>query len=131
MADAIIRGAGLERYYADREQPAPRPEPLAGGWNAVPLEVDPNTGQCVMRFSIDGLRCASCVWVTENVLGRTIGVSDAIVSYATGRATLRFDPGKVTLGALPRWGTSPASWARNQRRTAICCCAWAWRRSRP
>ena len=100
MADAIIRGAGLERYYADREQPAPRPEPLAGGWNAVPLEVDPNTGQCVMRFSIDGLRCASCVWVTENVLGRTIGVSDAIVSYATGRATLRFDPGKVTLGEL-------------------------------
>jgi len=100
MADAIIRGAGLEKYYADREQPAPRPEPLAGGWNAVPLDVDPGTGLCVMRLSVDGLRCASCVWVTENVLGRTVGVSDAMVSYATGRATLRFDPTKVSLGEL-------------------------------
>ena len=31
MADAIIRGAGLERYYVERASFAPRPEPLPGG----------------------------------------------------------------------------------------------------
>ncbi len=91
IADAIIRGAGLERYYAEREDFAPRPEPLAGGWDAVVSEPD-EEGLCSIRLSVDGLRCASCVWVTENVLQRTEGVAEATVSYATGRASLRWDP---------------------------------------
>ncbi|MDP2958228.1 MAG: heavy metal translocating P-type ATPase metal-binding domain-containing protein [Longimicrobiales bacterium] len=99
MADAIIRGAGLERYYADREVYAPRPEPLGAGWDALPVEQGED-GLCEIRLAIDGLRCASCVWVTENVLQRTTGVTDATVSYATGRATLRWDPSKVRLGEL-------------------------------
>ena len=99
MADAIIRGAGLERYYQDREDFAPRPEPLAGGWDALPLEPDED-GFCEIRLSVDGLRCASCVWVTENVLQRTEGVEEATVSYATGRATLRWDPERIGVGEL-------------------------------
>lgn len=99
MADAIIRGAGLERYYVEREAFAPRPEPLAGGWDALPVEEGAD-GLCEIRLAIDGLRCASCVWVAENVLQRTTGVADATVSYATGRATLRWDPSKVRLGEL-------------------------------
>ncbi len=40
MAAAIIRGAGLERYYVDREQAAPRPEPVgAGDWSAVTVTI--------------------------------------------------------------------------------------------
>jgi P-type Cu2+ transporter len=99
MAHAIIRGAGLERYYADRETFAPRPEPLAGGWDALPVTPGPD-GTCQLRLAVDGLRCASCVWVTENVLQRTVGVEEATVSYATGRATLRWNPDKVRLGEL-------------------------------
>jgi Cu2+-exporting ATPase len=99
MADAIIRGAGLERYYRERESFAPRPEPLPGGWDALPLEPE-RDGTCQIRLAVDGLRCASCVWVTENVLQRTRGVEEATVSYATGRATLRFDPEEVRLGEL-------------------------------
>jgi Cu2+-exporting ATPase len=57
-------------------------------------------GTCEIRLAIDGLRCASCVWVTENVLARTDGVEEATVSYATGRASLRWDPGRVGLGEL-------------------------------
>lgn len=98
-ADAIIRGAGLERYYAEREAYAPRPEPLAGGWDALPLEPD-DEGLCSLRLSVDGLRCASCVWVTENVLQRTPGVAEATVSYATGRATLRWDPDRISAAEL-------------------------------
>ncbi len=48
----------------------------------------------------DGLRCASCVWVTEHVLQATPGVREAHVSYATGRASLRWDPEEVDLASL-------------------------------
>ncbi len=100
MAHAIIRGAGLERYYAEREAFAPRPEPLTASWDALPVEPDAASGLCEIRLAVDGLRCASCVWVAENVLQRTLGVKDATISYATGRATLRWDPEKVRLGEL-------------------------------
>ena len=99
MAHAIIRGAGLDRYYAEREAFAPRPEPLPGGWDALPVEASAN-GLCEIRLAVDGLRCASCVWVAENVLQRTVGVHEATISYATGRATLRWDPARVRLGDL-------------------------------
>ncbi len=99
MAAAIIRGAGLERYYQQREAFAPRPEPVANGWNAVPLETGPDGTMCA-RVVVDGLRCASCVWVTEKVLERTEGVKEATVSYATGRATLRWDPATTDLPTL-------------------------------
>lgn len=99
MAAAIIRGAGLERYYESREDFAPRPEPVAAGWETVPVETDPD-GTCSVAVMVDGLRCASCVWVTENVLQRTAGVVEAEVSYASGRARLRWDPGQVDLPRL-------------------------------
>ncbi|HSG46448.1 MAG TPA: heavy metal translocating P-type ATPase metal-binding domain-containing protein [Longimicrobiales bacterium] len=95
----IIRGAGLERYYREREAYAPRPEPGARGWDAVPVEEGAD-GSCAVRLQVDGLRCASCVWVTEHVLQRLPGVREAHVSYATGRATLRWDPTETELASL-------------------------------
>lgn len=100
MADAIIRGAGLERYYVDRDEFAPRPEGRASAaWATVPVESH-DDGTCEVRLRIEGLRCASCVWVTENVLARTPGVREARVSYATGRATLRWNATEVELPQL-------------------------------
>jgi Cu2+-exporting ATPase len=102
VAAAIIRGAGLERYYSERTDFAPRPVPAPGGdWAAVAVATDP-AGHCEARLVVDGLRCASCVWVTEKVLERTPGVEAAMVSYATGRATVRWDPTKVDLATLAR-----------------------------
>ncbi len=99
-AAAIIREAGLEAYYRDREALPPRPEPgSTREWDVLPVEVDED-GTAEVRLMVDGLRCASCVWVTENVLQRTPGVVEATVSYATGRARLRWDPGRVSLGEL-------------------------------
>jgi Cu2+-exporting ATPase len=40
------------------------------------------------------------VWVTEHLLQATPGVEEATVSYATGRASLRWDPEAVDLGIL-------------------------------
>lgn len=102
MAAAIIRGAGLERYYADRTAVAPRPDAVPpDDWSRVEVLTDP-AGRCEARLVVEGLRCASCVWVTEKVLERTPGVEHAMVSYATGRATLRWDPARVDLSALVR-----------------------------
>lgn len=102
MAAAIIRGAGLERYYAERAEFAPRPEPVhPGDWTAVRVTSD-ERGLCEAHLVIDGLRCASCVWVTERVLARTSGVARASVSYATGRASLRWNPAQVDLPTLAR-----------------------------
>ena len=102
VASAIIRGAGLERYYLERTEAAPRPEPIpSSDWSAVPVEVTP-AGLCEARLVIDGLRCASCVWVTERVLERTPGVDHAMVSYASGRTSVRWDPGQVDLPTLAR-----------------------------
>jgi Cu2+-exporting ATPase len=99
LAAEIIAGAGLERYYDDRETFAPRPEARSEGWSAVPVERT-DDGSCAISLMVDGLRCASCVWVTENLLQRTPGVVDAQVSYATGRARLRWDPRQVDLSTL-------------------------------
>jgi Cu2+-exporting ATPase len=99
LAWTIIHGAGLEKYYLDRETFAPRPEPIRRSWDAVPTTLDPDGNACA-NIMIDGLRCASCVWVTERMLERMPGVHEATVSYATGRATLRWDPERLDLAAL-------------------------------
>ncbi|MHC4235574.1 MAG: heavy metal translocating P-type ATPase metal-binding domain-containing protein, partial [Planctomycetota bacterium] len=99
IAAAIIRDAGLERYYEERAEYAPRPGPLRPGWDAVPVHVCED-GSVEVRLVVDGLRCASCVWVTEHLLQGTPGVHEASVSYATGRATLRWDPEAVDLSTL-------------------------------
>jgi Cu2+-exporting ATPase len=99
MAAAIILGAGLERYYEERAEYAPRPGPATQGWESVPVAtLDDGTAE--VRLVLDGLRCASCVWVTEHLLQQTPGVEQAAVSYATGRASLRWDPNIVDLGDL-------------------------------
>ena len=101
VAAAIIRGAGLERYYEERRAFAPRPEPVETCWDRVAVEPGPD-GTVGVRLQVDGLRCASCVWVTEQVLQRTPGVAEATVSYATGRTSLRWDPARTDLPALAR-----------------------------
>jgi Cu2+-exporting ATPase len=99
MAYAIIRGAGLERYYAERTELPPRPEPLRERWESVEGYRLPD-GTCEVRLAVDGLRCASCVWVTENVLERTDGIRQVKVSYATGRASIRWDPEEIGFGEV-------------------------------
>lgn len=99
MAAAIIRGAGLDRYYEERSEFAPRPGPVREGWDSVPVDTLAD-GTAEVRLVVDGLRCASCVWVTEHLLQATPGVQEATVSYATGRANLRWDPDTVDLGVL-------------------------------
>jgi Cu2+-exporting ATPase len=99
-AAAIIAGAGLDAYYALRTAAAPRPEPQLGAWERLPVTGEGD--RCVVRFAVDGTRCASCTWVIEQVLARTPGVAHAHVSYATGRAAVVFDPAQVPVAEVAR-----------------------------
>ncbi|TSC73434.1 MAG: Cu2+-exporting ATPase [Parcubacteria group bacterium Gr01-1014_70] len=47
-------------------------------------------------FSIKGMHCASCVLILERALKKVEGVSEANVNLATTRATVTYDPQKVT-----------------------------------
>ncbi len=100
VASELIRDAGAaEEYYARRSEYAPRPTAEAEGWESVEVERTPR-GTCRARIQVDGLRCASCVWVTERVLGAVEGVELAEVSYASGRATLEWDADRTDLPDL-------------------------------
>ena len=49
---------------------------------------------------IDGIRCASCIWLNEKVLERTPGILSARVNFATHRAQVRWDSSQITLGRI-------------------------------
>ena len=49
---------------------------------------------------IDGIRCASCIWLNEKVLERTPGILSARVNFATHRAQIRWDSSQITLGRI-------------------------------
>lgn len=99
LAAAIICGAGLEQYYEKRTAFSPRPAPLDNGWATVAVTDTPD-GCCEARLVIDEIRCASCVWLIEHMLERAPGVEQASVSYATGRAHLKWHPKSTSLPEL-------------------------------
>ncbi|MBI5694546.1 MAG: heavy metal translocating P-type ATPase, partial [Nitrospirae bacterium] len=49
-------------------------------------------GMAEETFFIEGIRCASCVWLNEKTLERTPGVVSARVNYGTHRAAVSWDP---------------------------------------
>ena len=59
----------------------------------------PSTALTSVSLPVAGMTCAACARVIERTLTRLPGVEAAAVNYATGRASLRFDPSVL---ALPR-----------------------------
>ncbi len=49
---------------------------------------------------ITGMTCASCVATIEKALSKTAGVDQANVNLASEKASVEYDPGKVTIKAL-------------------------------
>ncbi|MDX1931554.1 MAG: heavy metal translocating P-type ATPase [Capsulimonadales bacterium] len=52
-------------------------------------------GEGVSRFPVTGMTCAACARRIEKVLNRRVGVRSANVNFATGEATVRYDPDQV------------------------------------
>jgi P-type Cu2+ transporter len=119
----LITGAGLGEFYRRREWREP-------GLGELAFQSEFHDGylaRFVYGFDdlqaidviIDGIRCATCVWLNEKIIGRLPGVREARVNYATGRARVVFDPVEIKpaaifskigeLGYLPRPYTRSAA----------------------
>lgn len=101
----IIRGAGLEHFYQRRDR-------LAGTLKeAFNLRFDDEYLSRFIRHHeqmdeisliIDGIRCASCVWLTERLLLKRQGILSVRVNFATHRMLVRFAPAAITAGDICR-----------------------------
>ncbi|PLX90391.1 MAG: copper-translocating P-type ATPase [Desulfuromonas sp.] len=123
----IITGSGLGRFYEQREWNEPGLS--SGAFNSVYDNeyllrfVTQQQEQAELSFVLEGLRCASCVWLNEKILSRLPGVADARVNYGTHRARVRFDPKVVTPGqlfeAVTRLGYQPRPFTRDSSHDAF------------
>lgn len=100
----LITGAGLGEFYRRREW---REQGLAT--DAFRTEYNDSYlarfvygagDQSAIDVIIGGIRCATCVWLNEKIIGRLHGVRDVRVNYATGRARVLFQPEKITPAAI-------------------------------
>lgn len=97
----LIHHEGLDEFYARRRDWAPGPSRSATVDASAFLGLlRPAGDQIETDIILDGIRCASCVWLNEKVLQRTAGITFAQVNYATHRARLRWDPAQIDIGAI-------------------------------
>ncbi|HVI92998.1 MAG TPA: heavy metal translocating P-type ATPase, partial [Anaeromyxobacter sp.] len=98
---ALVHAEGLDAYYEKRRWDGPGAPvgeaPAVEDLAAFRAAVRPADGDAELELYVEGIRCASCVWLNERILQRTPGVRAARVSYATHRARVRFDPGATSL----------------------------------
>lgn len=100
---SFINSEGLDRFYNERKW-----EEAGQAFSMFNNEIDIKPFEVMIRDAeiegikeidvfIDGIRCASCVWLNEKILGRTEGVEYARLNYATHKARIHWDPLKTTL----------------------------------
>jgi len=117
----LIHEEGLGRYYSVRRWTEIGP-PLKAALDLSAFEaaVRKEGELSALDLLIDGIRCASCVWLNEKLLERTPGVLSARVNYATHRAHVRFDPARASVALLLERvrtaGYAPRPWSDNAGR---------------
>ncbi len=89
VAESIV-DSGCGDYYRTRagfaiQAQAPGPAPALA-----------DAGGIDCAFSVDGVRCAACVWLIERRLARLDGVLAADLNMASGRLQLRRDPQRAS-----------------------------------
>ncbi|NTV13578.1 MAG: heavy metal translocating P-type ATPase [Desulfobulbaceae bacterium] len=112
----IITGAGLGDFYTRRDwQESGVPTGVfeldySEAYLAKYLE--PCPGGMEISLLLDGIHCATCIWLIEHLLSREEGIISARVNYGNHRARIRFAPEKISatrlcgllknIGYLPR-----------------------------
>jgi Cu+-exporting ATPase len=85
---------------------APVPDPTTGAprdddrRGTTPSETIAHPGLQTSSLPVTGMTCAACARTIERSLTREPGVDKAGVNFATGRATVRYDPSMVGLPKL-------------------------------
>ncbi|NOY53242.1 MAG: heavy metal translocating P-type ATPase [Deltaproteobacteria bacterium] len=94
----LIHSEGLDDFYSNRRGWLPGPP------SADPLELsllEENVRHVgeenVIDLAIEGIRCASCVWLNERILSKTPGVLSAEINYVSHHARIQWDPERVKL----------------------------------
>ena len=109
-----IHGEGLEVFYARRSQTGEKPAAYLAT-NEIPDKLKPyddpslrgrftrpygDSGDLEATLRLEKIRCAACVWLSEQHLRRIPGVKDVQINYVTQKAIVRFDPEKASLARL-------------------------------
>jgi Cu2+-exporting ATPase len=91
---SLIRDEGLGEFYNRREStwiPGP-PEDVSIEPSAFDGLSKKRGDEIETDVILDGIRCASCIWLIEKILLRTEGIQYARVNYATHKAKIRWNP---------------------------------------
>jgi P-type Cu2+ transporter len=90
----LINSEGLDDFYRRRKEWTPGPVFAASvDLTAFTPNIRPAGNEFETDIILNGIRCASCVWLNERILMKTAGVTFAQVNYATHRARIRWNPG--------------------------------------
>jgi len=101
-----IVAAGFERYYETRSEAGPQPQDLppleAYDDPAAQKEFVAATGDNLREAALilDRIRCAACLWLSEQWLRRVPGVQRVEINYATHRAHVAWDARRVKLSQI-------------------------------
>ncbi|NTV02098.1 MAG: heavy metal translocating P-type ATPase [Chlorobiaceae bacterium] len=97
----LIHSQSLDTFYTRRCDWQPG-RPAFAVADPADFAADVVDGPAGSRIDLllSGIRCASCVWLVEKVLGRLDGVLSARVNYATRRATIEWKPGSASLESI-------------------------------
>jgi len=106
----LIAGRGLAAYYRYREAPAANPEQTARTNDELACYDEPALEKSYVRrgdfdeksatLSIDGMRCAACVWLLERTLRACPGVISASVNLGAERAELSWHADRTKLSVV-------------------------------
>lgn len=110
VATTIIEG-GFDAYY-QRRQAWAATSAASGEVQAYVQYDDPAfqqgfvqtlaSGEREVVLAIDGMHCASCVWLAEHAVAREAGVASFAVNMMTGRGRLRWSSSDLTLSSVLR-----------------------------
>jgi len=104
---SAIHAAGLQAFYEGRDRPGTAPPRKASqGYQeldgpGVEQREYPDGTRAAQLF-IEGIHCASCVWLLESLPKACRGVRAARLDFGRSLLDVRWDPAKTTLAAIAR-----------------------------
>jgi len=111
VARTIVAG-GFEKYYETRSVPRPGDGAALLPQDLPPLEVyddpeaqrqfvaAPDAARREVSLILDRIRCAACLWLSEQWLRRQPGILRVDINYATHRAQVVWDPARTRLSSI-------------------------------
>lgn len=97
----LIRGQKLDRYYDLRDKTVPPVgnrvfHPSRYTWLEEAARQAESTAGATLTVRIQGLSCAACVWLVEQIFARQPGAVQVVVNVTTGLIRMRWETGKFS-----------------------------------